>query len=376
MRAEPSGRHLLLERPGFAVSIAPGKASVIFDVNSSIGHMSIPAPTPVLADFAVRDRAVCGARYTIPTGFEPQPGDRWIELVFLGGAPWSAGPFSASDAVLLAEAFRAWRASLPIDAEPVEVSERELRSDPTRFHLRRIRVKGIWQSRFECSAFAGVWLRSYEGSEPDGIYRVRVVGTWIYPRANATEGYGHMGGWPGCLEAETIEIVEVIEEEANRKHDGLTGLLIRRMLNDAFKRAGIAPEGKGAPIAVAMMDIDALRRINYDFGHLVGDEVLQRVAAVLSKHVGSEGIVTRWAGEEFALVLPETTLEAASAALERMLEAVRGLGWMVEGQAIVVTISAGVVGMEPGESLHQAIVRADDALNAAKRGGGNRVCTG
>jgi len=85
--------------------------------------------------------------------------------------------------------------------------------DPARWHLRRIVATGQWHLMFERSSFANVWLVLPDGEFlPYGTYRARVAGTWIYPDAAARRGYGHQNGWPGELQAETIDIVEVLDQ--------------------------------------------------------------------------------------------------------------------------------------------------------------------
>jgi hypothetical protein len=198
-------KELLFAVPELSLHIAADGASLVIAYGR---RMSVPIPTAELVELAVRDDERLDAHHRFAGAPAPADAPRWIVLVLARGKPHLIGPFSAPDAATIARAFRTWRAEHPIDREPLEVSESDLLADPTRFHLRRIRVTGAWSHFFEGSSFARAWLRVPEGGTyPRGNHRARVVGTWIYPDAKAEHGYGHMGMSPGLLTAETIEIV-------------------------------------------------------------------------------------------------------------------------------------------------------------------------
>lgn len=199
-------------------------------------------------------------RYTIPSGLTPIGPAHWVEVIFAHDDPWLVGPFSAPDAARLVLAFDAWRATRPIDREPVDVTEEELLSNPARWHLRRIRVTGTWDAGFEASRFANVWLH-VDYVPAAGTYRVRVVGTWIYPDASAEGGYGHFGLYPGELRPESMEILAA---PPNRSIDGLTRLATRATFDLDLAKA----RSTGVPLVFAMLDIDGMRRINDEQGHL------------------------------------------------------------------------------------------------------------
>jgi hypothetical protein len=128
--------------------------------------------------------------------------------MFARDHPWLIGPLLASDAAKLALAFRTWRTEHPLDREASRVAVQDLLDEPSRWHMRRIDVTGEWHFRFEGSAFANVWLRPPNDLRlPYGTYRARMIGTWIYPVAEANRGYGHGGMWPGELRTDSIEII-------------------------------------------------------------------------------------------------------------------------------------------------------------------------
>lgn len=157
--------------------------------------------------------------------------------------------------------------------------------------------------------------------------------------------------------------------------DELTGLYNRRYvfahLNEQLARM---PEA-GSRTAVMLFDIDHFKLVNDQHGHLAGDEVLRELAGRAVRHVRSVDLVGRLGGEEFIVVMPETTLAEATIVAERMRAAVAEEPFMLDGRKTLrVTVSAGVaVTGDSGDKLDDLLKRADDALYAAKNAGRNRV---
>jgi len=157
--------------------------------------------------------------------------------------------------------------------------------------------------------------------------------------------------------------------------DGLTGLNNRRhfmVLADMewsrFKRYG-------RPLGVLMMDIDFFKSVNDRYGHDVGDEVIKNVADILQTHKRTSDIVGRMGGEEFALLLPEASLDSAVAAGERFRRLVAESTVCAGGDRISTTISVGVGASHVETSgVEQMLKEADIALYEAKRSGRDRVC--
>jgi diguanylate cyclase (GGDEF)-like protein len=124
-----------------------------------------------------------------------------------------------------------------------------------------------------------------------------------------------------------------------------------------------------------MLDIDRFKSINDTYGHDVGDQVIKAVAAVLQKGKRASDIAGRLGGEEFALILPEATLDSAVAAAERLRQLIADCVMMAEGHRIAVTISAGASLCHARMSgIDELMKQADLALYKAKRSGRNRVC--
>ena len=119
-----------------------------------------------------------------------------------------------------------------------------------------------------------------------------------------------------------------------------------------------------------MADLDQFKTINDGFGHLVGDRVLQATADVFRREVRMTDLVGRYGGEEFLFVLPNTGLTDAYNLAERLREALEGADFPFRDEP--VTSSFGIAEWEVGELPQDLIRRADEAMYAAKRSGGNR----
>ncbi len=157
--------------------------------------------------------------------------------------------------------------------------------------------------------------------------------------------------------------------------DELTGLRNRRTFGDSFKRI-LSPLGQAeheaAPVRIhlAVIDIDFFKRINDQFGHPYGDEVLVLLARLMSQSFRDTDLVFRFGGEEFLVILPNTDLAAAERALERLRAEVENFIFSQVGR---VTISIGFSALREGDTGPDAFGRADQALYVAKHGGRNQV---
>ncbi|MFN7977594.1 MAG: diguanylate cyclase [Vicinamibacterales bacterium] len=164
--------------------------------------------------------------------------------------------------------------------------------------------------------------------------------------------------------------------EALALHDGLTGLLNRRALQDRAHAVLAAARRQRKPFAVALVDIDHFKRINDTYGHLAGDEVLTEVARRMAAGVRGPDDVGRWGGEEFLLLLPDADESAAIAIAERLRTEVQAPVQTAVG-VVLVTVSIGVAAVaapELGEARLDVLIReADAALYRAKAAGRNRV---
>jgi diguanylate cyclase (GGDEF)-like protein len=154
--------------------------------------------------------------------------------------------------------------------------------------------------------------------------------------------------------------------------DPLTGLSNRRALERIADGVLRGARRQRWPITVMLLDIDNFKRINDRWGHPVGDAVLREVADVCKARLRGHDVLLRWGGEEFALILPQCTLEAADLVGQRFLSDVRSTALKAtKGES--VTLSIGIATVEPHEGdFKQAIARADQAMYEAKRAGRDR----
>ena len=155
--------------------------------------------------------------------------------------------------------------------------------------------------------------------------------------------------------------------------DSLTGLVNRRAFFERTDSARLLAERMRSPIALMMIDIDHFKRLNDRFGHATGDEALCVFAATAQHALRDHDIMGRLGGEEFALVLPGTDLEGALQAAERLRQAVAAAVLPTSGNQYSMTVSIGVVAIDPDEHINSALARADHALYAAKSAGRDRV---
>ncbi|HYN15081.1 MAG TPA: diguanylate cyclase [Terriglobales bacterium] len=156
--------------------------------------------------------------------------------------------------------------------------------------------------------------------------------------------------------------------------DGVTGIFNRRYFELRIAEEIARSSRHGLTFSVIMVDIDHFKQLNDEFGHLLGDEVLRQVSAILSQQLRKSDVLSRYGGEEFAIITPETGLESALAVSDKLRRVVES--WHFPGVARPVTISAGVAEYPvQGGTRDQLVKSADEALYAAKQSGRNRVVT-
>lgn len=169
------------------------------------------------------------------------------------------------------------------------------------------------------------------------------------------------------------------ELAARATTDALTGLKNRRAASEALTAEIERARRYERPLAVALFDLDHFKRINDDFGHEVGDNVLRAFARVLEKTARTTDVVGRWGGEEFLVILHEADLDAAAIFAERVrvgLSEAAPLTEILEDRPAAVrpvTCSVGVTDLQPGDDADAFVRRADAALYDAKRDGRDRV---
>ena len=156
--------------------------------------------------------------------------------------------------------------------------------------------------------------------------------------------------------------------------DPLTGALNRRGFEKACQRELARARRNGSQLALVHIDLDDFKLLNDSLGHQVGDQALMLLVGLLQASMRPSDVLCRFGGEEFVLMLPDTALDDAMAAVSRFLGEYSSR--VVPGTDCTMTFSAGVVVQGHDESLESAIRRADAATYAAKRAGKNRVIRG
>jgi len=158
--------------------------------------------------------------------------------------------------------------------------------------------------------------------------------------------------------------------------DQLTSLLNRSEGEQAVRRSAALMRRMRQSYAVVMFDLDHFKRINDDYGHPAGDQVLRAAATVLRRGVRNTDIAVRWGGEEFLVMLPGARRQQVEAFVERMLDEIRSSRVELGQIELLITASAGIRHVEPSElesvTLDDAIADADQALYQAKHEGRDR----
>ena len=168
------------------------------------------------------------------------------------------------------------------------------------------------------------------------------------------------------------DLSEQMKEIAIR--DQLTNLLNRRGFIEHGGLAFASARRSGRTLSVIMTDIDRFKQVNDEFGHAVGDSALRHFAEVLRGSRRSEDILARVGGEEFALVLPGTSIEDAIRIADELCTRVEKAVLRINGRRLPLTASFGVAGLSDKDGeLADMFLRADRALYRSKRDGRNRV---
>ncbi len=157
--------------------------------------------------------------------------------------------------------------------------------------------------------------------------------------------------------------------------DGLTGLYVYRYFNDALEREFQRAVRYQGTFSLMMLDIDGFKKVNDNFGHLQGDEVLKEVGQILKRICRQVDIISRYGGEEFTIILPQTDLEGAFILAERIRMVVKNYAFGTKKVPINLTVSVGVANYpESAKSQLDIMKEVDKALYKAKADGKNRVC--
>jgi diguanylate cyclase (GGDEF)-like protein len=156
--------------------------------------------------------------------------------------------------------------------------------------------------------------------------------------------------------------------------DSLTGVATRRRGIEVLERLFRLAHRQRQPISIAAIDLDHFKEVNDRYGHLVGDGVLRRVAAILAGCFRGEDVVARWGGEEFVVGMYSMPCYAAVRRLELALDKLRAERFETGNETFTVTFSAGVAEFPTDGTDWTTLYRiADESLTRAKAAGRNRV---
>lgn len=157
-------------------------------------------------------------------------------------------------------------------------------------------------------------------------------------------------------------------------HDGLTGVANARAADEFLEREFARSRRHGRDLALLMADLDDFKTVNERLGHVAGDAVLRAFAQLVSRRIRKDELLARYGDDEFVIVLPESTLDGATAYAEILREMIEAHHFDVDGATVQLTLTVGVAAFDPHMVTAHDVLRAADAkLYSAKQVGYNRV---
>jgi len=185
--------------------------------------------------------------------------------------------------------------------------------------------------------------------------------------------------------AKKVKAMEA-EAEANRSslekqrfkalHDPLTELPNREAYNERIANEYHRWLRYRHPLTIAMCDLDHFKHINDTFGHQAGDRVLRFISRSIARRLRDIDFFGRYGGEEFVVIMPDTTREQAFAVLEKIRATIAATSFNYKNEPMPITLSVGITQFEEGDRIETALARADTALYSAKKNGRNRCQLG
>jgi len=154
--------------------------------------------------------------------------------------------------------------------------------------------------------------------------------------------------------------------------DGMTGLANRRDIMEKIEREATRSQRHQHPFTILLVDVDDFKLVNEAHGFNTGDDVLVELARELSRCIRNEDICARWGGEEFLILLPETSAVGSLVVTHKVLETVAMTEFKASKPGIRITVSIGISEYDPSLTIYDCISQADQALQQAKRAGKNR----
>jgi diguanylate cyclase (GGDEF)-like protein/hemerythrin-like metal-binding protein len=212
-----------------------------------------------------------------------------------------------------------------------------------------------------------LWLK-FPVQESDG--RILFIGAMVIDTSRH-ESFAEMRQTLQRLQQTNQELKKtLVDLDQLASTDSLTGAWNRRRLEDAVINEMDRLRRYDHPLSLLVIDIDYFKKINDDHGHGMGDQVLAELASVLQSSIRTSDSLTRWGGEEFVVLCPNTTLSTVVMLAERLREIVAGSVFPTAGN---LTVSIGLAECLPGETWEAWFQRADTALYRAKACGRDQV---
>ena len=237
-------------------------------------------------------------------------------------------------------------------------------------------IPDTWQSSDWIRLPRSNWIRSYAGAPLQvrgrtiGFLNVNSASQGLYTDKHA--GRLQVFAEHAALAIENARLYHEVEQLALT--DEVTGLLNRRGLNELGRRELERAARYGSSLSAMMLDIDHFKDVNDSFSHAAGDQVLQFLGKLFLKSLRTSDIVSRYGGEEFLILLPETKLSSAAWVAERLRKLVSANPIPTSEGNICITVSLGVATMShETEELADLVKKVDAALYQAKQSGRNRI---
>ncbi len=171
-----------------------------------------------------------------------------------------------------------------------------------------------------------------------------------------------------------LQVAEkTVELAALARQDALTGLANRRAFDESMQHELKWARRQQQPLCLALLDIDHFKQVNDNWSHSMGDEVLKRVATTLQQHCRDTDSLARWGGEEFVILLPNTTLAKATEVCDRLRIEIADSNFAEVVPGLTITLSIGLAILGSDDDGKQLLIDADRALYQAKKQGRNAV---
>ena len=237
---------------------------------------------------------------------------------------------------------------------------------------RQCRVLGIFAVASQGVAMAlSIWL-GLDASEAKSELIVFVASGFVFTMV--ADMAGRLSFMRAQLRVQKRALAEALERNnLLARQDELTGLPNRRHAMEMMGYEERRAKREAVPPSVCILDIDHFKRINDNYGHPAGDHVLRLLATHAQRSLRGPDLLARWGGEEFVLVMPQTSVPDAVMVVERLRVALAQDDVWMQRPDLKVTFSAGIAALTGTETMEEAVARADIALYRAKQSGRNRT---